>query len=70
MRLLLLQTFMKFIFYILKFFTLTSYTQEQKVEMISTYDSTELGSNKWVLESFQGIDKLDISFTNAQKLIG
>jgi hypothetical protein len=70
MRLLLLQTFMKFIFYILKFFTLTSYAQEQKVEMISTYDSAELGSNKWVLESFQGIDKLDISFTNAQKLIG
>ena len=61
---------MKFIFYILTFFTLTEHAQDHKVEMISKFDSAELGSNKWALESFQGIDKLDISFTNAQKLIG
>lgn len=60
----------KIIQIILIFLTLTSYSQEHKVEMISKYDFAELGTKEWALESFQGIVKLDISFTNAEKLIG
>ncbi|MFD2909284.1 hypothetical protein ACFSX9_11155 [Flavobacterium ardleyense] len=61
---------MKLFCYIIVFFTLTSHSQEHKIEMISKYDYAELGTKKWALESFQGIEKLDISFTNSEKLIG
>lgn len=44
--------------------------QNEKIEMISKYDNAEFGSKQFVIENFQGIEKLNISFTNSEKLIG
>jgi hypothetical protein len=44
--------------------------QNEKIEMISKFDSPEFGSKQFVIENFQGIEKLNISFTNSEKLIG
>ena len=44
--------------------------QNEKIEMISKFDSAEFGSKQFVIENFQGIEKLNISFTNSEKLIG
>ena len=44
--------------------------QNEKIEMISKYDNAEFGSKQFVIENFQGIEKLTISFTNSEKLIG
>lgn len=44
--------------------------QNEKIEMISKFDNAEFGSKQFVIENFQGIEKLNISFTNSEKLIG
>jgi hypothetical protein len=49
--------------------SLTSYSQEEKIQMISKYDYSE-DNREYVMENFLGIDKLDFSFTNSEKLIG
>lgn len=52
------------------FFISYSYGQESKIEMISKLDMPTPGSRDFLLESFQGIDKIDLTFTNSDKLIG
>ena len=53
------------------FFTIAIYSQDStKIEMISKFDYLEFGSREFALESFQGIDKLNITFNNSEKLIG
>lgn len=47
-----------------------TYSQESKIEMISKFDGPTFGSREFILENFQGIQKLDLSFTNSEKLIG
>ena len=44
--------------------------QNEKIAMISKYDNPEFGSKQFIIENFQGIEKLNISFTNSEKLIG
>lgn len=39
-----------------------------KIEMISKYDSPEFGSNEFIIQQFHGIEKLNISFLNSEKL--
>lgn len=52
-------------------FNLSLYGQDStKIEMISKYDNLEFGSREFVLETFQGIEKLNITFNNSEKLIG
>lgn len=48
----------------------STYGQENKIEMISKLDTPSFGSREFILESFQGIEKLDFSFINSEKLIG
>ncbi|MTH14078.1 hypothetical protein [Flavobacterium sp. LC2016-01] len=47
-----------------------SYGQENKIEIISKLDVPSFGSREFILESFQGIEKIDLTFTNSEKLIG
>ncbi|MRX67446.1 hypothetical protein SAMN06265349_1011134 [Flavobacterium resistens] len=47
-----------------------SYGQENKIEMISKLDMPPMGSREFILEAFQGIEKIDLTFTNSEKLIG
>jgi hypothetical protein len=49
--------------------SITTYSQEEKIQMISKYDYSE-DNREYVMENFLGIDKLDFSFTNSEKLIG
>ncbi len=49
--------------------SITTYSQEEKIQMISKYDYSE-DNREYVIENFIGIDKLDFSFTNSEKLIG
>jgi hypothetical protein len=52
------------------FYTIALYSQDStKIEMISKYDYSE-DNREYVMENFLGIDKLDFSFTNSEKLIG
>lgn len=44
--------------------------QNEKIAMMSKYDNPEFGSKQFIIENFQGIEKLNISFTNSEKLIG
>ena len=37
--------------------------QNEKIAMISKYDNPEFGSKQFIIENFQGIEKLNISFT-------
>jgi hypothetical protein len=53
---------------ILTLFSLSTYSQEEKIQMISRYDNPEFGSNEFILNNFQGIEKLNISFSNSEKL--
>jgi hypothetical protein len=53
----------------LTFFSLSTYSQEEKIQMISKFDYSE-DNREYVMENFLGIDKLDFSFTNSEKLIG
>lgn len=55
---------------LLHFFVLSTYGQVGKIEMISKFDHSEFGSREFILENFQGIEKLNISFTNSEKLLG
>jgi hypothetical protein len=49
--------------------SITTYSQEEKIQMISKYDYSE-DNREYAMENFFGIDKLDFSFTNSEKLIG
>ena len=49
--------------------SITTYSQEEKIQMISKYDYSE-DNREFVIENFLGIDKLNFSFTNSEKLIG
>ena len=49
--------------------SITTYSQEEKIQMISKFDYPE-DNREYVMENFLGIDKLDFSFTNSEKLIG
>ena len=53
----------------LTLFSLSTYSQEEKIQMISKFDYPE-DNREYVMENFLGIDKLDFSFTNSEKLIG
>ena len=53
----------------LTLFSLSTYSQEEKIQMISKFDYSE-DNREYVMENFLGIDKLDFSFTNSEKLIG
>lgn len=53
------------------FFTLAIHSQDStKIEMISKYDNLEFGSREFALETFNGINKLNITFNNSEKLVG
>ena len=49
--------------------SITTYSQEEKIQMISKFDYSE-DNSEYVIENFLGIDKLDFSFTNSENLIG
>jgi hypothetical protein len=49
--------------------SITTYSQDEKIQMISKFDSSK-DNREYVMENFLGIDKLDFSFTNSEKLIG
>ena len=49
--------------------SIITYSQDEKIQMISKYDYSE-DNREFVIENFLGIDKLDFSFTNSEKLIG
>ena len=49
--------------------SITTYSQEEKTQMISKFDYPE-DNREYVMENFLGIEKLDFSFTNSEKLIG
>ena len=49
--------------------SITTYSQEEKTQMISKFDYPE-DNREYVMGNFLGIDKLDFSFTNSEKLIG
>jgi site-specific DNA-cytosine methylase len=55
---------------LLTFFVLSIYGQEEKIEMISKFDSYEFGSREFIIENFQGIEKLNISFANSEIFLG
>ena len=51
------------------FYTVALFSQDStKIEMISKYDSPEFGSNDFIIQQFHGIEKLNISFLNSEKL--
>ena len=51
------------------FYTVALFSQDStKIEMISKYDSPEFGSNEFIIQQFHGIEKLNISFLNSEKL--
>ena len=49
--------------------SITTYSQEEKIQMISKFDYPE-DNREYIMGNFLGIDKLDFSFTNSEKLIG
>lgn len=48
--------------------SITTYSQEEKIQMISKFDTPEFESKEFIIQNFQGIEKLNISFSNAEKL--
>ena len=48
--------------------SLSTYSQEEKIQMISKFDNPEFGSKEFIIQNFQGIEKLNISFSNSEKL--
>ena len=48
--------------------SITTYSQEEKIQMISKFDTPEFGSKEFIIQNFQGIEKLNISFSNSEKL--
>lgn len=46
------------------------YGQENKIEVTTKYDFPELGSREFFMESFQGIEKIDVSISDNQKIVG
>ena len=51
------------------FYTVALFSQDStKIEMISKYDSPEFGLNEFIIQQFHGIEKLNISFLNSEKL--
>ena len=48
--------------------SLSTYSQEEKIQMISKYDNPEFGSKEFIIQNFQGIEKLNIVFSNSEKL--
>lgn len=48
----------------------STYGQENKIEMISNFDVPPFESRDFILGTFLGIDKLDLEFTNSEKLVG
>ena len=44
--------------------SITTYSQEEKIQMISKFDYPE-DNREYIMENFLGIDKLDFSFTNS-----
>lgn len=59
----------KLLLIILILTSITTYSQEEKIQMISKFDYPE-DNREYVMGNFLGIDKLDFSFTNSEKLIG
>lgn len=59
----------KALLFIFTFLISYSYGQD-KIEIVSKMDTPTLGSREFFLESFEGIEKIDFSFTNSDKLIG
>ena len=53
----------------LSLISITTYSQDEKIQMISKFDYSE-DNREYVMENFLGIEKLDFSFTNSEKLIG
>ena len=49
--------------------SLSTYSQDEKIQLISKFDYSEHNREN-VMENFLGIQKLDFSFTNSDKLIG
>jgi hypothetical protein len=49
--------------------SITTYSQEEKIQIISKFDTPEFGSKEFIIQNFQGIEKLNISFSNSEKLI-
>ena len=49
--------------------SLSTYSQDEKIQLISKFDYSEHNREN-VMENFLGIEKLDFSFTNSEKLIG
>lgn len=60
----------KIIFIKLLFCSLIINAQGIKNEIISKYDNGDFGSNEFFLNSFEGINKVEYSFVNNEKLIG
>lgn len=58
----------KILLLILTLISLSTYSQEEKIQMISKYDNPEFGSKEFMIQNFQGIEKLNISFSNSEKL--
>ncbi|MBE8723627.1 hypothetical protein [Flavobacterium hungaricum] len=48
----------------------SAYGQENKIEVTTKYDFPELGSREFFIESFQGIEKIDVSISDNQKIAG
>ncbi len=61
-------TMKKILLLTLTLITLSTYSQEEKIQMITKNDNPEFGSNDFILNNFQGIEKLNISFSNSEKL--
>jgi hypothetical protein len=59
----------KLLLIILSLISITTYSQDEKTQMISKFDYSE-DNRYYVMEKFLGIEKLDFSFTNSEKLIG
>ena len=58
----------KFLFLALTLVTVKAFSQEEKIQMISRLDNPEFGSKEFIMQNFHGIEKLNISFTNPEKL--
>ena len=58
----------KLLFLALTLVTVKAFGQEEKIQMISRLDNPEFGSKEFIMQNFQGIEKLNISFTNPEKL--
>ncbi|WP_146779245.1 hypothetical protein [Flavobacterium psychrolimnae] len=54
--------------FFLTFSCYSQFVEDNEIKMISAYDHAAFGSKEFVMETFQGIEKLNISFSNATQL--